>query len=348
MMRETCYFASDYDEELRRLGTASDLAAATAIVQFPYTEAVSDSLSYRAWTLYADLTRQSWRNPKLSWLLPLRRGENKASGYRRCKPSSGPRRYVAMTLVQHDLELTVQLAVKIAELEEYKAVLSERTTAKRADFLASLVENTPFETEAELESWVKKTEGDIKRKQKKDTGDEEPEEDPVFPLVEIPDTELNEEEIKEKRKQRLMKAGWEARVKAREEKRKEKERQEEIRRREEEFRETDPTGWAAKLRAEQEVCTDKDALHWDSADETQSVIIRIEERKKKRAQLGNRKSAAAQSRMKTLANLAAEDNVSKKRKKGGDKDDGFGRDDSDWAVYREVVSCGPINPLLCL
>jgi hypothetical protein len=36
---------------------------------------------------------------------------------------------------------------------------------------------------------------------------------------------LTEEEIKEKRRQRLMKAGWEARVKAREEKRKEKEKQ---------------------------------------------------------------------------------------------------------------------------
>lgn len=40
MVRETCYFASDYDEELRQLGTPSALAANTAIVQFPYTEAV--------------------------------------------------------------------------------------------------------------------------------------------------------------------------------------------------------------------------------------------------------------------------------------------------------------------
>jgi actin-related protein 5 len=44
--------------------------------------------------------------------------------------------------------------------------------------------------------------------------------------------------------------------------------------------------------------------------------------------------------MKTIATLAAEDAAgpAKKRKKGGEKDDGFGRDDSDWAVYREVVS----------
>lgn len=40
MVRETCYFASDYDEELRQLGTPTALAANTAVVQFPYTEAV--------------------------------------------------------------------------------------------------------------------------------------------------------------------------------------------------------------------------------------------------------------------------------------------------------------------
>ena len=70
------------------------------------------------------------------------------------------------------------------------------------------------------------------------------------------------------------------------------------------------------------------------------MIARIQQRKKRKAQLGDRKSAAAQSRMKTIATLAAEDAVgpAKKRKKGGEKDDGFGRDDSDWAVYREVVS----------
>ncbi len=84
---------------------------------------------------------------------------------------------------------------------------------------------TPFETEAELESWIKRTEADIRRKQRKDLGDDaEPEEDPTFPLVDRPDEELNEEELKEKKRQRLMKAGWEARVKLREEKKREKER----------------------------------------------------------------------------------------------------------------------------
>ena len=121
------------------------------------------------------------------------------------------------------------------------------------DWLQELCAITDFESPSELETWVKKTDANIKRKQKKDAGEEEVEEDPVFPLVDRPDEELTEEEIKEKRKQRLMKAGWEARVKIREEKQREKDRQEEEIRKEEEERMTDPAGWARKMRLQHEV-----------------------------------------------------------------------------------------------
>ena len=49
-----------------------------------------------------------------------------------------------------------------------------------------------------------------------------------------------------------------------------------------------------------------------------AVILRIQERKKKRAQLGDRKSAQSQARMKSIATLAAEEKVGKKRKKNGE------------------------------
>lgn len=108
-----------------------------------------------------------------------------------------------------------------------------KTSLSREAFLNRLAETTPFESEGELENWVKRTELDIRRKQKKAAanGDADAEADlvedetPTFPLVDRPDSELTEAEIKEKRKQRLMKAGWEARLKLKEEKRKEKERQ---------------------------------------------------------------------------------------------------------------------------
>jgi len=64
---------------------------------------------------------------------------------------------------------------------------------------------------------------------------------------------LDEDQLKEKRKQKLLKAGWEARVKARSEKQREKEEREADERREVEDRERDPAAWAKGLRKNQEV-----------------------------------------------------------------------------------------------
>ncbi len=43
--------------------------------------------------------------------------------------------------------------------------------------------------------------------------------------------------------------------------------------------------------------------------------------------------------MKSIAALASDSPPPKRRKKNVD-DDGFGDDDADWAVYREIVSSG--------
>jgi len=71
---------------------------------------------------------------------------------------------------------------------------------------------------------------------------------------------LDDDQLKEKRKQKLLKAGWEARMKARSEKQREKEEREADERRDAEDRERDPTAWAAGLRKNQEVSL----LHRDS------------------------------------------------------------------------------------
>jgi len=65
--------------------------------------------------------------------------------------------------------------------------------------------------------------------------------------------QLDEEGLKEKKKQKLLKAGFEARARARREKEREKEEKEREERREEEEREMDLAGWSRKLRHEQEV-----------------------------------------------------------------------------------------------
>ncbi|POW11500.1 hypothetical protein PSTT_05228 [Puccinia striiformis] len=168
-----------------------------------------------------------------------------------------------------------------------------------------------FDNEEELETLLKKTQLQLKKARNKDLGiDEEAEKgEPSFPLVDTPDHQLDEEGLKEKRRQKLMKAGHDAA---------------EIERRDEEERLSNPNAWLAKVRTQYE-----------------NLLVKIKERKKRRIQLSDRKSLAAQQRMKTIANLASDQppgktvNGNKKRKKTND--DTFGADDADWAVYRDVV-----------
>lgn len=115
-----------------------------------------------------------------------------------------------------------------------------------------------------------------------------------------------------------MKAGFEARARARREKEREREEREKEERKEEEERGEDLKGWARKMREEQEVRFLSSLHHplltrgWD-----QALMTRIKDRARRRAALSDRKSAASQARMKNIANLAADDRVSKKKRKGG-------------------------------
>ena len=59
--------------------------------------------------------------------------------------------------------------------------------------------------------------------------------------------------MKEKKKQKLIKAGFEARARARKEKEREKEERDKEERQEEEERDLDLDGWARKRRSEHEV-----------------------------------------------------------------------------------------------
>ncbi|KAJ4469384.1 hypothetical protein C8J55DRAFT_564463 [Lentinula edodes] len=163
-------------------------------------------------------------------------------------------------------------------------------------------------------------------------------EEPSFPLVDIPDADLDPSSLAEKKKQKLLKAGYEARLRARKERElkaikdreetAEREKQRELEERlDSEAREADLEGWARKLKGEQE-------------------------------------SAAKQERMKNIANLAAADEkmlggsgTSKKGGKGtgkgvgkgtgkgrkGNAEDMFRADDADWAIYRKINTTTTIS-----
>lgn len=175
-----------------------------------------------------------------------------------------------------------------------------------------------------MDETIKKLEKSITRARNKEMGiveDEETKEIPSFPLVNVPDHQLTESELKEKRKQKLNKAGYDARMRMKAEKDAAKKREEEAAKADEEHRLSNKASWLEEKRRSHA-----------------GILENMRERKKFKAQLGDRKSLVAQQRMKTITNMASEAKAPKKRKKKEGADDTFGADDEDWAVYREIVS----------
>ncbi|CAE6513286.1 unnamed protein product [Rhizoctonia solani] len=284
MLHKLCEVAPDYNEKLRELADPEKLQQADRIVQFPFvapneTEKTEEELA--------------------------RQAEKKREAGRRLQEMTAQKRLEKLAQKEKDLE-------ELQELREWK--FNEKT----AQFLHR-IRMQGLDTEEILESTIKKLENDIKKARKKDgDAEEEPQEEPTFPLLDVPDEDLFEDALKEKRRQKLLKAGHEARLKARKEKEAARKEKEEEERRELEERTNDPVGWAAKLREDHELLVDKLKL-----------------REKRKAALADRKSTANMNRMKSIANLASEEPASKKRKKGGNSDM-FGANDEDWAIYRKI------------
>jgi len=116
-----------------------------------------------------------------------------------------------------------------------------------------------------------------------------------------------------------MKAGYDARVRAREEKAREREEKEQAEREEERERQHDLEAWSQKTRREQEVCRQRDNITFCTLTNnlSQRLMLKINDRVKNKAALSDRKSAAAQARMKNIASLASEDKAVKKKRKAG-------------------------------
>ncbi|KAG6897689.1 hypothetical protein C0993_007372 [Termitomyces sp. T159_Od127] len=186
--------------------------------------------------------------------------------------------------------------------------------SQASDYLLKLIklQEEGFDDDVGFEEAIKKLENDLKKARKKEAEGDDNMEEPSFPLVDVPDADLDEEGLKEKRKQRLMKAGFEARVRAKREKEREKAEKEKEERKEEEERDMDLEGWSKKMRQEQEV-----ELNASLTQNFKNLINKIKDRARRKAALGDRKSAAAQARMKSIANLANDDRLPKKKRKGG-------------------------------
>ncbi|KAI9292236.1 actin-like ATPase domain-containing protein [Neoconidiobolus thromboides FSU 785] len=292
-LMENCTFvASDYLKTLSKLSAINDLEFFNAVdvtVQFPYTEPTAEEKSHE------ELER-----------IALRRKEQ----------SERLREHIA----KKKREKVIQREQELESLLELKA--SKKVTTK-SSFL-KLLEDYDLNNENELEIAIKNAEKALQRAQEKAMGIEVVEEKviPEFTLVDIPDDELSEDSKREKKKQRLLKAGFEARERMRKAKQEAEEQKAELARQDEEYRLKDFKGWLSNLRMKHDELNDK-----------------IQSKKKIKNQLNDRRSQASQQRMKSIAMLAREDkknNSKRNRNKNGIDDDGFGADDNDWNVYREI------------
>ncbi|CAL8581431.1 Actin-related protein 5 [Xanthoria parietina] len=286
MVRSHCYISQDYDREIASFLDWSGLEDRDHVIQYPFTEQVIIEKSEE------ELARIA---------------ERKREGGRRLQEQAAKMR----------LEKLVR---KEQTLEYYKS-LQEQLANQTKKEIKRLLDEDEFKDEAQLERTIQDLEKSIRKARNKDVGGPEniEEVEPSYPLLDIADENLDEAGLKEKRHQRLMKSGYEARVRAKVEKELEKARIAEQERQDNERRETDIDSWLEERRAAR-----------------LTLLQRIKERDRLKADLGNRKSLASQIRMKTLANLAS-DQPGKKRRRGGD-DDNFGANDDDWGVYRTVAT----------
>lgn len=286
MVRNVCSFAPDYREFAKSLREPDAIRQNETIIQFPFTAVVAEEKSEEELQRIAEKRREQGK--KLQEIAAKARMDK---------------------LLRKESDLLDLLSLKARK---------DSGGVNKREYLR-LIEGEGFEDEASLEETIKKLEVDLKKARKKEAdGGEDPVEEPSFPLVDVPDVELDEDGLKEKKKQRLMKAGFDARQRAKLEKEKEKEEKEREERKEEADRNADLQGWAGRLKKDQE-----------------ALMAKIKERARRKAALSDRKSAAAQARMKNIASLAAEDRAPKKKRKGGG-DDMFGADDADWAIYRKI------------
>ncbi|KAJ1926952.1 Nuclear actin-protein involved in chromatin remodeling [Tieghemiomyces parasiticus] len=322
MVHHDTYFATDYKTELAQYEDPAFLATHDRVVQFPFTVETPDEKS----------------EEELARLTERRREQ-----MRKMQEMAAKSRLEKLVKNEQDLESYVQLRETRADTP--RAVYLEKVRA------------LGFRNEAELDQQIKKLEQQIEKARNKDLGIEKTDEGPPsFPLLDTPDDQLTEAERREKRKQRLLKAGYDARERARRAKEEEKRREEERELQEEERRRTDLQGWLDELKRKRTDLQDK-----------------IERRQQLKQQLADRRSHISQMRMKAVSALASNENggggvpippglspsesatsndpqaaatataggapgnvVAGRRRRRGPSEDTFGADDSDWAVYREI------------
>ncbi|GEQ69356.1 hypothetical protein JCM33374_g3027 [Metschnikowia sp. JCM 33374] len=291
------YVAQDYASELATILDMENLEKKDVVVQVPV-----DIAPEKAKKSEEELARQA---------------EKRKEQGKRLQEQAQKKRME--TLMQKEKEL------------EYYTNLRETISSMSKNEAERRVISEDFESVSDLHKYISNLEKAIKRSRSSETEEPEEEVDPTsaWPLAEIPDADLNDEEIKEKRRQKLLKSNYEARMRIREEKKKEEEEKQLYLKEQEEWRNRDLEGWCNSKRLE-----------------LAQNISEFKLRLKAIDAMKDRKSMAAQQRMKNIADLASDQAsgaAAKKRRRNGpsatidnDPNDTFGTNDADWNAYRDI------------
>ncbi|KAI8978476.1 hypothetical protein BDB01DRAFT_726371 [Pilobolus umbonatus] len=284
LVHEHTFVAKDYQDILKKIENKDTFQDIDRIIQFPFTAPIIEEKTEE------ELTRQA-----------IKREEN----VRRLREAAAKSR----------LE---KLVAREQQMEAFTQLKSKKMKLKKLDWMAQL-KIAGFKDEQDLDSTIKQLDTAIQRARNKELGiEEEEKEAPITTLIDIPDEELSEADKKEKRKQKLMKANYDARQRAKKAKQEAKAREQEEARLEEAKRINNPTEWITEIKHKRQIVVDK-----------------LKKRKRLASELADRRSRASQLRMKSIANLASDSPTNKRRRKGNEEDT-FGQDDDDWAIYREI------------
>lgn len=294
MYQDYCYVSPNYGEEINKYLTMENLIAKNVVVEAPFTEIIQPQKTEEELRIQAE--------------------KRKENGKR---------------LQEQAKQKRIEKLVQKTEEFEYFSKIKEQLVDQPKKAALSILQNAGFDDERDFKKYMYNLEKSLKKAQIIETDkddDENDDEDAKFDLLDVEDSKLNEEQLKEKKKQRFLKASFDARQKAKEEKARVAKEEEEARLKEEEWRKTNLSGWVKDKRGKLAV-----------------LVKKRKDKVKLKTDMKDRKSQASQKRMKNLANLA-EDTPQSGTKRSrhqatidNDPNDTFGANDDDWAVYNDVA-----------
>lgn len=302
LFQDHCYILKDYQEELSNYLNMDFLETKDVVVQAAVDIAVNPE------------------KKKSEEELALQAQKRKEQG-KRLQEQAQQKRLEKLLQKEQEFQYYTNLGI---ELEGWS-----KTDIQRR------MEDEEFEDYDDFKKYVANLEKSIKKGRHEDISENQNEEiDPntAYPLAEVPDDQLTEDLIKEKRKQKLLKANFEARQRAKEAKKEEEELKAKYEREDQEWRDRDLDDWCSVKRVQ-----------------LAELIAKIRDREKILESFKDRKSMAAQQRMKNIADLANDETgstaaASRKRRRNAnatidnDPNDTFGANDDDWNAYRDITN----------